>query len=167
MKPVRNKRHLQSKVRQQAIEKRLIPQIATVWTGATDGDKESAHVLHIKSVKPARITKQMAKTLTQRQNKYTIVCAVMLRDQFGVDYMQSETILIHDPISYDKLPAALNKFHNELIDTCNPKHIVNIGWVSCADIVDTLTEAKCSELFEYFNAWDYLAKWELEKQEVA
>ena len=157
-----NKQHLRSKKRQQDIERRLLPQIATVWTGATD-DKESAHVLHIKSAKPVKITHQMGKTLTQRQNRYTIVCAVMLRDSFGKDYMQSETILIHDPIAYSELPRALNDFHNELIDSCNPKHIVNIGWISCADIVETLTDAKCVELFEYFNAWNYLAKWELEE----
>ena len=159
---MKNKKHLRSKKRQQEIERRLLPQIATVWTGAND-DKESAHVLHIKSAKPARITRQMAKTLTQRQNRYTIVCAVLLRDTFGKDYMQSETILIHDPIAYSELPQALNDFHNQLIDSCNPQHIVNIGWISCADIVETLTDAKCVELFEYFNAWDYQAKWELEE----
>lgn len=126
------------------------------------GGKRETHALDKKAGTPVHIGPTIADSFHSIPFKWHVYLAVMCRTQTGEEYIQSEEMNFPAPYRRDIIQDMLNKRHDELIRTCNPEHVLNIGWIA-STTPHKFDDKHCNKLFTSQDGWDYLAKWEMDK----
>lgn len=126
------------------------------------GGKRETHALDKKTGTPVDIGPSIAQSLHTIPFKWHVYLAVFCRTQTGEEYIQSEEMNFPAPYKRDLISGVLNDTHDALVRTCNPQHILNIGWIASTVPYD-FDDNHCNKLFIQQEGWDYLAEWEREK----
>ena len=116
-------------------------------------------MINVKSLRIRKPSPTMKDTLVTQRYKWSTVCAVFLRDQFGKEYMKSVAINSLQPELQGDLVKTLVAEHEQLISECNDSHFINVGWLSTPYAYEWEPDVEGS-IFSSLNAWDGLAKWE-------
>ena len=96
---------------------------------------------------------------------WCISLCVMLRDHFGKEYYDHAQYVMPYPVTQTSISDSLQQRHAELVKANNANHVVNLGWV--ASIRDNVTTDTVESLMHQLDAWDYLAKWEVQHDQQA
>lgn len=126
------------------------------------GGKAETYALDKKSGGPVNIGPSIAASLNSVAFKWCVYLAVLCKDQNGQQYIQSEEVKLVHPYKRELLVEMLNEKHRELIKTCNPLHVLNMGWIA-STVPYEFEDQHCEKLFNLQGGWKFNAKWEEDK----
>lgn len=126
------------------------------------GGTKETHALDKKTGSPVPLGPSIVDSLHSVAFKWHVYLAVFCRSQTGEEYIQSEEMNFPAPYKRRLIQDVLNEKHEALIRTCNPKHILNIGWIA-STVPYAFDDKHCDKLFTIQGGWDYLAEWERDK----
>ena len=107
------------------------------------------------------INNNIVQIIEQAPFKWTVLVAVMGRDEFKQEYIKTITVNSPQPVSRDQIVEQVGALHKDLVDGIPEKHFVNVGWVGAFDDLE-FDEAKVFDFFKKYKAFDLLAGWELD-----
>lgn len=98
-------------------------------------------------------TERVVDALLGIAHKWVIYISAFCRDQHGKRYCKSIEIAPQGIYRHDQLADALREHYLELLDSCNPSHLIGSGWVAnpCGA---SLTEAQAEKLFDVCGVWN-------------
>lgn len=126
------------------------------------GGVRETHALNKKTGGHCAIGPTIVKALESVAFKWHVYLAVLCRSQTGEEYIQSEEMNFIHPYRRELISHELNDRHDKLIRTCNPAHVLNIGWIA-STVPYEFDDKHCDKLFNIQNGWNYLAEWEKDK----
>ena len=120
---------------------------------------QTVQVFNRKTLKPLTILNGSVtqKALAEVRHRWTIVLAVLCRDQFGQHYIKSELIEANEPYLQSELADFCEDQHRNLILSCNENHIINICWIGCPWGGD-FDEAEVAKIFDTLDFWEHPEK---------
>ena len=103
-----------------------------------------------KSVAPGR---HIANAICDMAHRWTIYFSGLCIDQGGQRYYKSQEIALDGIYKADQLEGVIETYYRELLDGCNPAHLVGSGWVAIPGQA-SLDEAQAAAVFEAVGAWE-------------
>ena len=156
------KKHSPSK-RKHAIMRFLIKNTAMVWVASdkpADGDQATVEAWDLKTNKKMVIYPEIMEAYATVKCKWSVYCAVFCRDQLGREYVQGNWICAKEDYRQDMLANFLSESHSNLLDSCNPSHVLNLGWVAFEDGKEH-NDSQAIKLMEQRDCWSPLAPHEI------
>lgn len=83
-------------------------------------------------VNPRLVDARLVAALDMRRLNWTVCLVIVCRDWEGNDYIVTEQIAPTEPRTREQLGPTLLAYHKELKASCNPKDIIQTGWVASA-----------------------------------
>ena len=91
--------------------------------------------------------------LAEVRHKWSILLAVLCRDQNGTTYMKSEIVQANEPYLQSELASVCEDHHRDLILSANENHLINVCWIGIPYGGD-ITEEEASKIFDRYGFWD-------------
>lgn len=107
----------------------------------------------------------VARAITDIPHQWAVDCAVLCRDQFGVEYIVNQQVATKNRYYHADLIDALNEEHWLLIKECNPQHILNYGWFATLNDVE-IPQARQEEIYRMLEGFECLTKPEAEAEGI-
>jgi hypothetical protein len=104
---------------------------------------------HARSVATGR---QIADAVCDIAHRWVIYFSALCCDQFGCRYIKSQEVAPQGVYLSEQLTDVIETYYRELLDTCNPQHIVGSGWIANPCGV-SLTEEQAARVFDAVGAW--------------
>ena len=133
---------------------------AMVWAGTLD-----AKIYNIKNNSKAILTQAKMDALTKVAHKWQVHVTVLLRDNNGRDYIQTQELRFTQEYYSEFIGDVINDTMIDLRNSCNQQHIVNVGWVATTSDKD-ISDKAISEMMTDAGAWDFLSPIEAKEKEV-
>lgn len=106
-----------------------------------------------------KISTEMEKDLLERKHNWTIYCAVLCRDNFGINYVKAEELYFHTPVLQSEIQDYLHNYHRAFVEKQNKQHVINIAWIAVPTNVE-LDEEFAYDIFDMFGGFNCLSLWE-------
>lgn len=103
-----------------------------------------------RNIAPGR---HIADAVCDYAHRWTIYLAGLCIDQNGLRYIKAQEIAPLGIYLAAHLDNVIEGAYRDLLDTCNPMHLVASGWIAIPDDV-TLEESQAAKLLEAVGAWD-------------
>ena len=119
------------------------------------GDTNIQGLLKFKAGKlnSLRITRPIADAITHLPHHWSVYLAVFCRDQLGRQYIQSVELKPTTQYKSDALADVMEDHHNELRASCNPAHIIGMGWIGCP-LGRSFTDEQADMIFTGMGVWN-------------
>lgn len=95
---------------------------------------------------------QLASGICDIAHHWTIYLAVFCQKPNGERYIKAEEIAPQGQYRSEQLAGVMEQHHAELLQTCNPTHVIGRGWIA-SPVGDSLTEEQADRVFEAVGAW--------------
>lgn len=102
-----------------------------------------------KSIPPGRA---IADAVCDIPHRWVIYFSVLCCDQLGTRYIKSQEVAPLGVYLSEQLTDVIETCYRDLIDTCNPQHVVGSGWIANPCGV-SLAEEQAARVFDAVNAW--------------
>lgn len=134
--------------------------LAVVWV---QGDNKYSSVFNLKNGKREKVTRLMAKALSESTHQWTILLAVFCRRQDGQEYAKYAEV--HTGANYyeSDLIEAMREHQDALIAQQNPEHFISAGYMAAPHPIE-FDEKMAGKIFADMGGWECLAKWEAREQ---
>ena len=109
-------------------------------------------LMSMTTLKNVRHSRQMAAAVCDYTHEWVIYIGAMCIDQNGQQYMKSVEVAPFGRYKSDTLADVIETHYKQLINECNPLHVVASGWIANPSGVE-LDEKKASAIFEAAGAW--------------
>lgn len=144
----RNKRYNPKKVVRLIDRMVLKNKVVTYVTG------DSYNNLYcLKQKKLISVDKKIAVALAEQPFEWSILIAVICRDQNGTEYIKSELIASNQKYFQHELISFLAEKHQKLIQSVNRTHVIGVGWLASPEGRDW-EEDQAGQIFEQLGAFN-------------
>jgi hypothetical protein len=102
-----------------------------------------------KSIAPGQA---IADAVCDIPHRWVIYFSALCIDQFGQRYIKSQEVAPQGMYLSEQITDVIETYYRELLDGCNPLHIVGSGWIAnpCGASLD---EEQAARIFDVVGAW--------------
>lgn len=111
-------------------------------------------LINWKNCKSVAAGKLLASGICDIAHHWTIYLAVFCRSQDGQCYIKADEIAPQGQYRSEQLAGVMEQYHNELMATCNPAHVIGQGWIA-SPVGHSLTEEQADRVFSAVGAWTH------------
>lgn len=95
---------------------------------------------------------RIAEAVCDIAHQWVIYFGVFCRDQLGRQYIKASEVAPQGIYKSDSLADVIKEHHRELVDGCNPAHVIGSGWIANPSGV-SLDEEQAARIFKACGAW--------------
>ena len=115
-------------------------------------ENDDQYLIDWREVRAIAPSRQVMGALCDISHRWVIYIGAFCLDAKGQRYMKSTEIAPDGMFKSKTLASALEHYYRELLDGCNPNHIVGSGWIAMPGGT-SLDEAQAARIFEACGAW--------------
>lgn len=102
-----------------------------------------------KSIPPGQA---IANAMCDIAHRWVIYFSAFCVDQNGRRYYKSHEVEPNGIYLSDSMAEVIEEYYRELLDTCNPNHVIGSGWIANPSGA-SLSEEQAAAVFEAVGAW--------------
>lgn len=107
-----------------------------------------------KSIPPGQA---IADAVCDFPHRWVIYFSALCIDQLGQRYIKSQEVAPQGMYLSEQLTDVIETYYRELLDGCNPRHVVGSGWIANPSGV-SLDEEQAARIFDAAGAWPVTAR---------
>lgn len=115
-------------------------------------ENDDQYLIDWRDVRAIAPSRQVMGALCDISHRWVIYIGAFCLDAQGKRYMKSTEIAPDGMFKSETLASALEHYYRELLDGCNPNHLVGSGWIAVPG-GKGLDEAQAARIFEACGAW--------------
>ena len=137
-------------VRRERLYRAMVRQLRVAVVNMANPDRQG--VIDWKTCNNLRTSRALADAICHVSHRWVIFLGALCIDDQGRRYLKGREIAPQGIYRSDALSGVMEAHHRQLIDTCNPQHLIGGAWIAIPCEV-SLTEEQAFRIFEACGGW--------------
>ena len=137
-------------VRRERLYRAMVRQLRVAVVNMANPDRQG--VIDWKTRNNLRTSRALADAICDVSHRWVIFLGALCIDDQGRRYLKGREIAPNGIYRSDALADVMEAHHRELIDTCNPQHLIGGAWIAIPCDV-SLTEEQAFQILEACGGW--------------
>lgn len=114
-------------------------------------------LIHMGNLKRIAMGEALRTAVLRIPHQWTVYFSAFCQDQRGERYLKSNEIATNGVQLAGNLTGVIEEHYRELMENCNPKHLIGSAWIANPCGV-SLAEEHASRIYDKAGAWEHIQR---------